>query len=115
MKMESQEETSVSNRVSTTLGSAESRSTRREPDALYQRGALVARVSGAEVDTEACEVRIDEVYRSDSLVIPEECEFQDFRIQIQSIQFASKIDTAASEKGRVLRGVIADILGTREP
>jgi hypothetical protein len=86
----------------------------REPDGLYQKATLVARVAGVEVDLEAKEVRIDEVFYSDTLMIPEECEFQNYRIMIQRIAFASKIDKAAPEKGRVLRGVTADILGYRE-
>jgi len=86
----------------------------REPDGLYQKARLVARAAGVEVDLEAKEVRIDEVFRSDALMIPEECEFQNYRIMIQRIAFASKIDKAAPEKGRVLRGVTADILGYRE-
>jgi hypothetical protein len=113
--MDRSEETTVPARAATTSRSAEPSRQARDPDALYQREKLVARVRAAEVDRDAREVRIDEVYLSDTLVIPEECEFQDFRIQIQRIQFASKIDQAAPEKGRVLRGVIADILGAREP
>ncbi|PYV15212.1 MAG: hypothetical protein DMG21_15685 [Acidobacteria bacterium] len=99
-------------RISKSLESVEAA---REPDGLYQKRALVARVADAEIDTEAREVRMNEVYLSDTLVIPEECEYGDYRIQIQRIEFASKIDRAAPEKGRVLRGVTADILGTREP
>ena len=86
----------------------------REPDGLYQKARLVARAAGVEVDLETKEVRIDEVFHSDALMIPEECEFQNYRIMIQRIAFASKIDTVAPEKGRVLRDVKADILGYRE-
>jgi hypothetical protein len=86
----------------------------REPDGLYQKATLVARVAGVEVDHEAKEVRMDEVYLSDALMIPEECEFQNYRILIQRIAFASRLDKGAPEKGRVLRGVTADILGDRK-
>ncbi|PYV35480.1 MAG: hypothetical protein DMG22_02220 [Acidobacteria bacterium] len=86
----------------------------REPDGIYQKATLVARASGVDVDLVAKEVRIDEVYQSDALMIPEECEFQNYRIMVQRIAFASKIDKAAPDKGRVLRGVTADILGYRE-
>jgi len=86
----------------------------RKPDGLYQKAALVARVAGVEVDREAKEIRIDEVYQSDPLMIPEECEFQNYRIMIQRVAFASRLDKGAPEKGRVLRGVTADILGYRE-
>ena len=86
----------------------------REPDALYQRGRVVARVGQAEIDLEAKELRIGEIYKSEELLIPEECEFQQYRILIQRIAFATTIDKAATHKGRVLRGVTADILGYRE-
>lgn len=87
---------------------------RREPNALYQGGRVVARVLQPEVDLAAKELRIAEVYNSDELMIPEECEFQQYRALIQRIAFASKIDKAEPHKGRILRGVIADILGYRE-
>ncbi len=86
----------------------------REMDALYQDNRLVARVKDAEIDTAAKEVHIEELYNCDELVIPDECEFRDYRIMIQRIAFATKVDHAEPDKGRVLRGVSADILGYRE-
>lgn len=82
-----------------------------EQDAIYQNGKLVARVLEPEVDWEAKEVRFGEVYASDHLLIPEECQFQNYRIIIQRIIFASKLDKHSERKGRVLRGCVADILG----
>ncbi len=86
----------------------------REPDALYQNGRLVARAADVEIDLDAREARFGEVYNSDGLVIPEECEFRDHRILIQRIAYATKIQKGEEHKGRVLRGVSCDILGTRE-
>jgi hypothetical protein len=86
----------------------------READALYQSGRRVARVRGTEIDDDTKEVRFDEVYESDGLMIPEECEFRDFRILIQRIAYATKIERGEEHKGRVLRGVSADLLGFRE-
>ncbi len=83
----------------------------REPDALYQNNRIVARVQEAEVDLEAKEVRMGEIYNSDELVVPDECEFQKYRILIQRIAFATKVDRVEPHKGRILRGVSADILG----
>ena len=74
----------------------------------------MARVLEAELDLAAKGLRIGEVYNSDELLIPEECEYQRFRILIQRVAFASKIDKAEPHKGRILRGVTADILGYRE-
>jgi len=86
----------------------------RESNALYQRDRVVARVSQPEIDLVSKEIRIPEIYNSDELLIPEECEFQRFRILIQRITFATRIDKAEPHKGRILRGVTADILGYRE-
>ena len=86
----------------------------REQDAIYQGDRIVARVAEAEVDLEAKELRLGEVYESDHLMIPEECEYQKYRILIQRIGYATKVDRVSPHKGRILRGVVADILGYRE-
>ena len=85
-----------------------------EGDALYQEDRLVARVLDPEIHTDAREVHFREVYNSDELVLPEECAFQKYRLMIQKIAYASRIDKLFPEKGRVLRGVVAEILGYRE-
>jgi len=85
-----------------------------EKDAIYQGNRLVARVLDAEVDLEAKEIRFGEVFNSDELMIPDECDFQRYRILIQRIAYATKVDKAEPHKGRILRGVTADILGYRE-
>lgn len=90
------------------------KSAEREKDALYQKDQIVARVLDPEVDLVAKEIRFGEIYKSDELLLPEECEFQQYRILIQRVAFASKIDRAAPHKGRVLKGATADILGYRE-
>ncbi|MGE5327646.1 MAG: hypothetical protein ACM3NO_11450 [Deltaproteobacteria bacterium] len=86
----------------------------REPDALYQNGQIVARVGVADVDLATKEIRFDEIRNSEILMIPEECEFRDYRILIQRIGYATKIQRGEEHKGRVLRGVICDLLGYRE-
>jgi len=96
--------------ASATTGSAGA----REQDALYQGEKLVARVERAEVDMETKEIRLGEVYESDRLMIPEECEYQKYRILIQRIGDATKVDKVSPHKGRILRNVVADILGYRE-
>ncbi|MBZ5544290.1 MAG: hypothetical protein LAO07_11520, partial [Acidobacteriia bacterium] len=55
-----------------------------------------------------------EVYNSDDLLLPEECEFQKYRMLIQRIADATKVSKDEPHKGRILRGVIADLLGHRE-
>ena len=86
----------------------------READALYQNGRLVARAGKTEVDLQTKEVRFEEIHNSELLMIPEECEFQDYRILIQRIGYASKIQRGEEHKGRVLRVVVCDLLGYRE-
>jgi hypothetical protein len=86
----------------------------REPEAIYQNDRLVARVAGAEVDLVAKQLRFAEIHNSDDLLLPEECEFQKYRILIQRIADATKVSREEPHKGRILRGVVADLLGHRE-
>ena len=87
----------------------------REQDAIYQHNRIVARVGDVQIGGETREIRFGEVFNSDELLLPEDCEFQDYRILVQHIDFASKEERGATHKGRVLRGVVAEILGRREP
>jgi len=86
----------------------------REPDAIYQQDRVVARVTSAQVDSNAREIEFEELSNSDELLLPEECEFREYRILVQRIADATKIQRSAAHKGRVLRGVTAEILGYRE-
>ena len=86
----------------------------REDDAVYQNGRVVARVADPQVDSEAKEIRFAELYNSDELLLPDECEFQKYTIMVQRIAHATKVDKGALHKGRVLRDVVAEILGYRE-
>jgi hypothetical protein len=86
----------------------------REPDAIYQGDGIVARVLDPEVDLEAKEIRFREIYNSDDLLLPDECEFQKYRLLIQRIAYASRINKEEPHKGRILRGVVAELLGYRE-
>jgi hypothetical protein len=83
----------------------------RESDAIYQGGRMVARAVGAEVDLKAKEIRFGEIHNSDDLVIPDECEFRNYRILIQRIAFATRIQRGEEHQGRVLGGVTCDVLG----
>ncbi len=87
---------------------------REEEDAIYQDGKVVARVVGPDLRRDAREIHFAEINNSDDLILPEECEFQKYRLMIQRIEYASRVDKNAPEKGRVLRGVVAEILGYRE-
>ncbi len=83
----------------------------REQDVIYQKGKPVAKVVGAEVNLEAKEITFGEVLESDHLLLPDECEFQKYRIIIQKVAFATKIDRRPGHHGRTLAGCTAEILG----
>lgn len=85
----------------------------READALYQKDRLVARARDPEVDEEAKEVRFGEIYASDDLWLPDECEFQNYTILVRRVAYATKALHESPERGRILRGVTATILGYR--
>ena len=85
----------------------------REKDALYQKSRIVARVSGAQVDEAGKRIRFEEAYNSDNLLLADECEFQQYAILIRKIEYATKVDPKALHKGRILRGVEAEILRSR--
>ena len=90
------------------------RTVKYEEDAIYQDGKVVARVVEPDVRGDAREILFAEINNSDDLILPEECEFQKYRLMIQRIEYASRLDKNVPEKGRVLRGVVAEILGYRE-
>ena len=83
----------------------------RQADSLYQNGRRVAGIVDARIDAQAREIHFDEVYQSDNLLIPEDCEFREYRILIQKVSFASRQQAGAADRGRVLKGVTAEILG----
>lgn len=89
-------------------------SANREQDAIYQKGKLVARVVNPDLDLEAKEIRFDEVVDSDHLVLADDCEFQKYKIMIQKVAFATKVDHREGRKGRTLAGCTAEILGYLE-
>jgi len=86
----------------------------REENAIYQGNRLVGRVLDARVDSEARQIRFGEVHNSDELLLPDDCEFRNYRILIQRLEFAAREERGAAHKGRVLKGVVAEILGYRE-
>jgi hypothetical protein len=83
----------------------------RDQSVIYQKGKPVAKVVGAEVNLDAKEITFDEVLESDYLLLPDECEFQKYRIMIQKVAFATKIDRRPGHQGRTLAGCTAEILG----
>ena len=86
----------------------------REDDGLYQNGRVVGRVLDARVDQEAREIHFGEISDSDELLLPEDCEYRNYRVLIQHVGFATREERGAAHKGRVLKTVVAEILGFRE-
>ena len=83
----------------------------REQDAIHQNGKLVARVVNPDVELESKQVHFEEIVDSDHLVMADECEFQKYRIMIQKVAFATKVDHREGRTGRTLAGCTAEILG----
>ncbi len=102
------------NPTSAKAQSQASSSVAREADAIYQQGQLLARVEGSEADLEKKTILFGELYNSDYLILADECEYKEYRIMIRKIGYATKEEKTALHKGRILRGVTAEILGYRE-
>jgi hypothetical protein len=98
----------------TPIGERDSSTVRREPNAVYQGERVVARVLNAEVDLKAKEVRFEELYESDYLLLPEECDYQSYKIMVQRVAYATKAPAGTAQRGRLLKGVVADILGYQD-
>lgn len=86
----------------------------RNPDAIYQGGQIVARVLGPEIHMDSKTVHFSELSNSDHLLLPDECEFQSYRILVRKIGYATREEKQSLHKGRILRDVTAEILGYRE-
>ena len=88
----------------------------RDDEAIYQWSnfhgeRLVARVVGPEIDEEAKEVTFVEIVNSDYLLLPDECHFRKYRLEIDTVRDAIKANRNDPEKGRILRQVHAKIIG----
>ena len=100
----------TSNSKDSAGASASASASGREPDGIYQKEKLVARAVGAEVDTKAQKVCFAELYRSEHLLLPDECEYGKYRILVHTIDDATKHNRTLPDRGRILRGVTAEIL-----
>lgn len=88
----------------------------RDDDAIYQwqfhhGERLVARVVKPEVDESAKRVSFMEITHSDLLFLPDECQFGKYKLEIDTVGDATKVDHSDPEKGRILRDVTANITG----
>lgn len=86
----------------------------REPDALYQNGRLAGRVIAYEVDEVGKEVRFDLIESTDDLLLADEFDFQKYNLIVRKVGYATKVARELPHKGRILRGVVAEILSYRE-
>jgi hypothetical protein len=88
----------------------------REDDAIYQwqfhhGERLVGRVVKAQVDESGKRVSFAEVINSDLLFLPDECMFGKYKLEIDTVGDAIKVDHSDPDKGRILREVTANITG----
>ncbi len=67
--------------------------------------------SKPKIDEQAKQIHFAEITHSDLLLLPDECHFQKFRLEIGTVGDAVKVDKLEPEKGRILREVTAQILG----
>ncbi len=91
----------------------------RESNAIYQKDKrgnerAVARVTDVEVDEAGKEILFGEISQSDDLLLPDECEYQKWVVEVRKIAYSTKEDKSAPNRGRVLKGVTAEILGRIE-
>jgi len=86
----------------------------REPEALHQKGRFAGRAVGYEIDEVGKEVRFNEIENTDLLSLPDECEFQKFILIVRKVAYATKVARESPLKGRILKGVVAEIVGYRE-
>lgn len=86
----------------------------READAIYQHNRIVAQTEGGEVSTDGKSIFFHEIYRSENLLLPDECEFREYRIVIKKIGYATKVEGHSLEKGRILQSVSAEVVGLRQ-
>ena len=86
----------------------------REPDALYQNGKFAGRAIAFEVDDVGKEVRFDQIENTDDLLLPDEVEFQKYVLVVRKVGYATKVSRESPQKGRILRGVVAEIVRYRE-
>jgi hypothetical protein len=86
----------------------------REPDSLYQKGKFAGRAIGVEVDEVGKEVRFDRIENTDDLLLPDDFEFQKFNLIVRKVAYATKVAAESPQKGRILRGVVAEIVSYRE-
>jgi len=90
--------------------------TERDDNAIYQWSfhhgqRLVAQVVKPAVDESAKQVKFLEITHSDLLLLPNECHYQKYKLEIDTVGDAVKVDGTEPEKGRILRDVSAHITG----
>ncbi len=88
----------------------------REDTAIYQWSfhhgeRLVARVVKPEIDESTKQIKFLEITHSDLLLLPNECHYQKYKLEVDTIGDAVKVDPAEPKKGRILRDVTAHITG----
>lgn len=88
---------------------------KREIDAIYQAGKIVARVSGIKIDHGNRKILFDEVYNSQTLNLEAEFEFQKWRLKFLGAESITSFDTSQPHKGQIITQAVCDLLGARKP
>jgi len=87
---------------------------KRELDAIYQTGKIVARVSGVKIDQGNHKIFFEEVYKSQTLNLGAEFEFQKWRLEFLGAESITSLDTSQPQKGQIITQAVCNLSGTRE-
>ncbi len=88
----------------------------RDDNGIYQWSfhhgdRMVARAVKANIDESSKRVTFMEITHSDLLLLPDECQFRKYKLEIDTVGDAIKVDKVEPEKGRILREVTGQITG----
>jgi len=87
---------------------------KRELDAIYQTGKIVARVSGVKIDQGNHKIFFEEAYNSQTLNLEAEFEFQKWRLKFLGAESITSLDTSQPQKGQIITQAVCNLLGIRE-
>jgi hypothetical protein len=87
---------------------------KRELDAIYQTGKIVARVSSIKIDKGNHKILFEEIYNSQTLNLEAEFEFQKWRLKFLGAESITSLDTSQPHKGQIITQAVCDLLGARK-
>ncbi len=86
---------------------------KRELDALYQDGKIVARVVGPQYDDKHARLYFEEIYNSRAADLSRELEYQKWRLKFLGAETLIGMLSSAPEKGQIIQKATCEVLGER--